>query len=198
MRQSKKQYIGKKIGKITIVEDLGLQKSTKRSRRYVIGECECGARKKLRADMLPSRFKCNCPRMIDDPVYRVWEKIKSRCFNPKLPSYKYYGGKGIKVCNQWLDPKVFISWAYDNGYQKGLQIDRIDNNGDYSPDNCRWVTLQENCQNRSTTKFSSEEIHEIRAKFESGLKPYQIHKDYPGVSYYTIWDIVKYRSWTNL
>lgn len=80
--------------------------------------------------------------------------IKSRCYNPNDKAYHNYGGRGIRMCDEWLnDINSFIEWALSHGYKKELAIDRKENNGDYSPDNCRFITLKENNQNRRSTKF---------------------------------------------
>lgn len=71
-----------------------------------------------------------------------------RCFNPKHPNFKDYGGRGITVCQEWQMFTVFKVWALFNGYSPDLTIDRIDNNGNYEPNNCRWVTHKVNCNNR--------------------------------------------------
>lgn len=83
-------------------------------------------------------------------IYNLWKYIHSRCkrSDPKSMSYKT---KGIGVCNEWKSSQAFIEWAESNGYQEGLQIDRINNNKGYSPDNCRFVTPQENANNRDNT-----------------------------------------------
>ena len=82
-------------------------------------------------------------------LYNVWRNIHQKCLNPNNPSYKYYGGRGISVCTEWLnDFVVFQKWAESNGYKPGLTIDRIDNNGNYTPDNCRWVTMKEQSVNK--------------------------------------------------
>lgn len=70
--------------------------------------------------------------------------MKRRCYNPNCDPYKYYGGKGVKVCDEWLEYEGFKSWALANGYSDNLTIDRIDSNGDYEPENCQWVTMSEN------------------------------------------------------
>ena len=83
----------------------------------------------------------------------VYDSIKQRCYNPKRENYERYGGRGITMCDEWKkSSEPFIRWALENGYREGLQLDRIDNDGQYSPENCRWVTQSENCRNTRRTK----------------------------------------------
>ena len=78
-------------------------------------------------------------------LYRIWNGMKSRCFNSRVPCYKWYGGKGVNIYTRWKnDYTVFRDWALSNGYQNNLTIDRIDVNGNYQPDNCQWITQSEN------------------------------------------------------
>lgn len=87
-------------------------------------------------------------------LFGVWESMKSRCNNPNRPKYKDYGARGIKVCDEWnYSAENFCVWALENGYCEGLQLDRIDNNGNYEPNNCRWVTPKENSRNRRNTVY---------------------------------------------
>ena len=76
-------------------------------------------------------------------LYRIWDSMKSRCFNPNQKSYYRYGGRGIAICAEWLDYDVFRAWAVANGFNKHVTLDRIDVNGNYEPANCRWLSPKE-------------------------------------------------------
>lgn len=86
-------------------------------------------------------------------LYGVWNGMKQRCNNPNSKAYPSYGGRGIRVCSIWQrDFMAFYRWAIEAGYQEGLTIDRIDNDGDYTPENCQWLTLAENVSKMRTAK----------------------------------------------
>ena len=85
-------------------------------------------------------------------LYRRYHHIKERCYNPNSKAYKRYGGRGIAMCDEWLNSyQAFEDWCLSHGFSKELAIDRIDNDGDYAPNNCRFVTAKENNQKRNTT-----------------------------------------------
>ena len=87
-------------------------------------------------------------------LYQIWNAMKQRCSNPKAISYKYYGAKGVTVCQEWQDGfQAFHDWATANGYSDNLTLDRVDANGDYCPDNCRWTTNKEQQNNTSYNRL---------------------------------------------
>ena len=86
-------------------------------------------------------------------TFVIWNGMKARCLNPKAVSYKNYGGRGLKICDDWLTFANFHNWAVNNGYQDGLELDRINNDMDYCPENCRWVSKAFNLGHQRKTRF---------------------------------------------
>lgn len=90
-----------------------------------------------------------------DRLFKIWTSMRNRCSNPRNPAYKWYGAKGVQVCEEWSDYETFKAWAYANGYDDTAKIhvcsiDRIDVNGNYSPDNCRWTDIKTQAENKTS------------------------------------------------
>lgn len=131
-----KLYIDKNLSISEIAKKLNVSKSTIRNRiiKYNIPLRPMGTR-------LIHGFTSH-------PLYRKFTDMKTRCYNTNRKDYKNYGGRGIKICNEWLNnPKKFIEWAIKNNWNSSLQIDRIDNDGNYEPNNCRFIKFRTNLQN---------------------------------------------------
>lgn len=178
-RPPKEIPIGKRIGKLMIIsEGERYISSSGKSLRTAICICDCGKTKTFLLDNLmikkPSK-SCGCINiersrienrkhgLKDHTLYRKWFGMKTRCYNPKYENYNHYGGRGIIVCNEWVnDFKAFYDWAIENGWREGLEIDRISNDGNYEPTNCRFVTTLINNRNRSISKLTTTDIIDIR------------------------------------
>lgn len=161
-----KDLTGCKFTKLTVIKLARKEKKGNRYRYYWQCRCECGNLKEVRTDCLTQGMvqSCGCLKKEQDKINlvknhkhklshtKLWDtyySMKSRCYNQNDKRYNDYGGRGIKICNEWLQSfDNFVQWAVLNGFKKELQIDRIDNNLDYSPKNCRWVSAKENCRNR--------------------------------------------------
>lgn len=146
--------IGKKFGKLTVIEELNTR--SKNGHKQYKCQCDCGNIKIVRGDTLKNGMSQSCGCTIGimhgltaTKLYKVYNGMKNRCCNKNASNYEYYGGRGIKVCNEWVDNfKNFYDWAINNDYHEGLSIDRIDTNGDYEPNNCKWKTSKQQCNNK--------------------------------------------------
>ena len=126
----------------------------------------------------------------------VYYDIIKRCCDPSSKSYQRYGGRGITMCDEWLhDRQAFFSWCMANGYAPGLQIDRIDNDKGYSPDNCRFVTPAENQHNTSQTALSEKAVNIIRGNNISRRKTQKQIAEELGVSQSRISAVCRNKTW---
>ncbi len=116
----------------------------------------------------PFYTKIESHGMESTPEYRVWRCIKTRCYNKNRKNYVRYGGRGIVVCDRWRNS--FITFFKDMGFKPfpKAEIDRINNDGNYEPGNCRWATHAENNQNRTNNKLSMQKAEEIRKIYKAG------------------------------
>lgn len=147
-----KDLTGQRFGKLVAIKACG----KKEKKTVWLCKCDCGNEIEVVGTALSSgnTKSCGCITkkhgMFGTRIYNVWHTMKERCYVPSQSSYKNYGGRGIKVCDEWKDNfKEFYNWAI-NGWKKGLTLDRINNDDDYKPDNCRWVDRVEQANNRHT------------------------------------------------
>lgn len=109
-------------------------------------------------------------RQENKTIYWAWKSMKQRCLNPKCKAFRNYGARGITICDAWMDFEPFCDWALNSGYSHGLELDRKDNDGGYSPENCRWITRRENLNNRrKTIILSANGIQKPRTEWEQQL-----------------------------
>lgn len=154
---------GKKFGKLSVICRI---ENTDKKHSYYKCRCDCGNICIKRSDIIKnSQHKqcgmCKRPRLdmtthghSNTHLYRVYYAMKQRCYNINCSEYHNYGARDIKVCDEWLNSFTsFYDWAINNGYRKSLQLDRIDNDDDYKPSNCRFVTPIENSNNKRTCVY---------------------------------------------
>jgi hypothetical protein len=151
---------GSIFGRLTVKNDT-VKRET--GNRKVLCRCDCGTEKLVGVWELSNGVTKSCGCLVVEqiktlclshggegtPIYNVWHSMKSRCQTPSAGAYKRYGARGITVCKEWTDSFVkFRNWAKDAGYGEGLQLDRINNDGNYEPTNCRFVSPIVNANNR--------------------------------------------------
>jgi hypothetical protein len=162
--REKINFAGMKIGKITIVSFV----ERKKGKSYWKCKCDCGNEFIGEVHNIKNRIerhgqnyckKCRTQANITHGdskkkdgktrLYSIWQGMRYRCEKEYASKYEYYGGRGIRVCQEWQDYSVFKEWALANGYNDNLTIDRINSDGNYEPSNCQWITRKEQANNTS-------------------------------------------------
>lgn len=194
-RNSKGQFIkgkniidlsGRRFGKLKV---LRLDEERTNRKSYWICECECGTVKSIRGDALNVIQSCGCVKreqqkinlgiiynhnMTYHPLFPIWDAMMNRCYNKSQRSYEDYGGRGITVCEEWHDVKMFCKWAEENGWKKGLTIERKDVNKNYEPSNCEWIPSNEQAWNTRKTVYveiNGDKIPLAKTARKLGLEP---------------------------
>lgn len=173
-------YIGKKNNFLKVI---GISRLSQNNHRAFVCECDCGNIKLIEPNQWEQGLVKSCGCMHDelsrisstkhghsgDRLYRVWNNMKQRCCNKNNSNYRNYGGRGISVCQEWLDFMNFYNWAMKNGYDYNAEfgectIDRIDVNGNYEPSNCRWVDVIVQAENKRPIEDQDRKKYEYQGE----------------------------------
>lgn len=194
-----KDITGQRFGKLTAIKLDHIERVKQGTVHYWLYRCDCGNEKVIRKGEVSQGGSQSCGCFLKESVkqrttthrqthtrlYRIMHDMKQRCLNPNNVNYKHYGARGIKICESWLnDFENFKHWAINNGYKDNLTIERIDFNGNYEPDNCKWILLSEQVKNTRRTRFIT--VNETtlclgdwakKLKMEYNTLKYHLNKD---------------------
>jgi hypothetical protein len=152
----KEVEIGKKYNMLTVIKEI---RKGKHNHKHYVCKCDCGETVEVHYGLIGKNKSCGCYKVGNvkhgkskTRIYSIWVSMLKRCEKPKTNGYEYYGGRGIKVCDRWHD---FMNFYEDMNptYKDELQLDRINSNGHYEPDNCRWITVKEQHSNKRSNHY---------------------------------------------
>lgn len=181
---------GQRFGRLLVISQSENKQTNSGSRRCWVCQCDCGnmtlgttldlrkGDKKSCGCLYNEKIKANgiIHGLSDTRIYGIWKAMRKRCNNPHDSRYEAYGGRGISVCQEWNSSFIsFYDWSIAHGYNDSLTIDRIDCNGNYTPDNCRWVDFKTQCNNRRSNRIFeyNGESHNINEWSEILSIPYR-------------------------
>ena len=203
-----KDITGEKFGKLKVLRRV---ENNRRGDAMWLCQCECGNTKIVRGYNLRSGHTKSCGCYIVEltvkrqlkhglskhPLYNVWYSLIDRCTNTHHRLYNRYGARGITVCKQWLDSyEEFYHWAISNGWKKGLQIDRRNNDGNYEPENCRFVTAKDNIRNSTVASSLTKSLADkIRKEYIPHINGYKKLGEKYNTSWSNVRNIIKRGQW---
>jgi hypothetical protein len=183
MPRKVKDYTGMRFSHLTVISF----HERKNNNTYWLCKCDCGNEKVININGLRNGTikACGCLRggkpknnNVNKKIYKRWWHMISRCENEKDISYKNYGARGINVCEEWHDFDSFYEWAIKNGYKDYLELDRIDTNGNYTPNNCRFITRLENSRNKRSS---------LKYEINGEVKPLKVIAEENNIEYKLLW-----------
>ena len=161
---AKTDITGRRFGKLVAVDRAPPQNG----QNFWTFVCDCGRRKAIRRSHVTAGRTTNCGctspslkhGLAHTRVWQTWKAMKQRCNNPNVASYHRYGGRGITYCPEWESFEPFFEWAIRSGYADNLELDRIDNDGNYTPENCQFISHKANSQKTGSVRVVSVDGHE--------------------------------------
>lgn len=138
------------------------------------------------------------PRLTEHPLHMIWIGMRNRCECPGGSAFHNYGARGIYICAEWRnDFRAFLAWAQSHGYARGLEIDRIDNDGPYAPWNCQWITAAANCRKSRSAKCNEETVRAIKAALAGGQNAASVARSF-GFGYQLVRHIKDGHTWRDV
>lgn len=202
---NKPDLTGEKIGRLYVIGPSDPPNNNCKKAQYWLCQCECGNQKilptgdlqgeshtqscgclatEIRKERMRARATKHGDSMNDElsGILRRWENMHKRCNNPNDSHYHSYGGRGIKICDEWYDYDNFREWALKNGYDKNLTLEREDVNGDYEPSNCSWIPMADQARNKQNTFYVT---------YNNETKTVLEWSEITGIPYKTLWARLK-------